>query len=757
MGKVGTITRRTLLIGTATIGAGVAFVAWRANQPLENPFVGNLSDGDNALNPFVLIAEDGTVTIVVPRAEMGQGVMTTLAALVAEELDLDLSEIAVIHGPASETYYNSAMITSALPVEPWKESMVSDGFRQIAEVASKMLGMQLTGGSTSTRDAFDRMRIAGACARETLKATAAEVWNVDRSTLETDGGAVIDRSGPRSVRYAELAAAAALREPITDVQPRDPSEWKLLGRSQQRVDVPSKVKGSPIFGIDMSFPDMLHGTVAMGPMPGSKPRDADRNAALAIQGVRAVVPISSVYGEGYGIIADSTWTAFKARRALAPEWENEEPFGASELDAAFQAAFDEGGGDVHRNDGDIDRVFADLGDEDVLSAEYSVPALAHATMEPMNATARFKDGVLDIWCGNQSPTLVRKSCAEALEIDEADCRVHTTMLGGGFGRRAEFDFALYASLMAARTDGLPVKVTWCREEDTRHDLYRPPAKAKCRARLTDTGGLEAIDMQLASPSVMASLMNRMGFSSFGPDATMSEGAANQLYKPKNFRVSTPELDIPLPVGFWRSVGNSNNAFIMECFLDEVAHAAGRDPLELRLELLADFEPAKAVLRTVAEMANWQGGKSGENSAQGLAFCFSFNTSVAQIVEVSRGQDDRIAIDKVWCAADCGLVLDPAIVRAQLSGGIVFGLSAAMMQEITLKDGAVEQGNFDSYPMMRYHQCPEIKVALSRRQTFMGGIGEPGVPPAAPALANAVAALTGERIRTLPLNKSVLFA
>ncbi|WP_094076487.1 xanthine dehydrogenase family protein molybdopterin-binding subunit [Notoacmeibacter marinus] len=757
MGKLGTITRRTLLVGTAAIGAGVAFVAWRVNQPLENPFRGNPDSGDTALNPFVLIAEDGTVTIVVPRAEMGQGVTTTLAALVAEELDVGLSDIAVIHGPASSAYYNAALITSAMPVEPWDDGMMADGFRQFAGIVGKVMGMQLTGGSTSTRDAFDRMRIAGACARETLKATAAEVWNVDRSTLQTRNGSVIDPSGPRSVRYAELASAAALREPITDIEPRDPSEWTILGRSQHRVDVPAKVRGAPIFGVDMAFDEMLYGTVAMGPLPGVKAKKADRNAALAIPGVRAVVPLSSVYGEGFGVIADNTWTAFKAREALAIEWESEESYGETELNAAFDEAFDAGGGDVHRDDGDVDSIFSEAAEDDILAADYAVPLLAHATMEPMNATARLKDGKLDIWCGNQAPTLVRRFCAEGLGLDEEDCRVHTMMLGGGFGRRAEFDFALYAAQMAERTDGIPVKVTWCREEDTRHDLYRPPARARCRARLDGDGAIAALDMQLASPSILGSLMGRMGMSAFGQDATMSEGAGNQPYRLENFRVSTPEIDLPLNVGFWRSVGNSNNAFFMECFLDEIARSADRDPLELRLSLLDGFEPAKAVLRKVGEMANWQGGSVGPNRAQGLAFCFSFNTSVAQIVEVSRDDDERISIDKVWCAADCGLVLDPAIVRAQLSGGIVFGLSSAMMQEITLKDGAVEQGNFDTYPMMRYHQCPSIEVSLSRRQTFMGGVGEPGTPPAAPALANAVAALTGERVRTLPLNKAVTFA
>nr|WP_256478478.1 molybdopterin cofactor-binding domain-containing protein [Notoacmeibacter sp. MSK16QG-6] len=744
------------MVGTAAIGAGVAFVAWKANQPLEDPFRNNPDSGDTALNPFVLIAEDGTVTIVVPRAEMGQGVTTTLAALVAEELDVSLSDIAVIHGPASSTYYNAAMITSAMPVEPWDEGMMADGFRQFANIVGRMMGLQLTGGSTSTRDAFDRMRIAGACARETLKATAAAVWSVDRATLQTRNGSVVDPSGPRSVTYAELASAAALRDPITDAEPRGPSEWTILGQSQQRVDVPAKVKGAPIFGIDMTLEDMLHGTVAIGPLPGIKPRKADRNAALAIPGVRAVVPLSSVYGEGFGIIADSTWTAFKARKALAVEWETDEGFGKGEMDAAFQTAFDTGDADLHRDEGDVEAILSEGPDENIVVADYDVPPLAHATMEPMNATARLKDGVLDIWCGNQGPTLIRSQCAEALGIEEENCRIHTMMLGGGFGRRAEFDFALYAAKLAERTDGVPIKVTWCREEDTRHDLYRPPARAKCRARLDDEGAIAAIDMKLASPSIMGSLTARIGISAFGQDATMSEGAANQPYNLKNFRVSTPEVDLPLPSGFWRSVGNSNNAFFMECFLDEIAHAAERDPLDLRLSLLDGFEPAKAVLRQVGEMAGWQGGKVRTNSAQGLAFCFSFNTSVAQIVEVSRDDEDRIAIDKVWCVADCGLVLDPAIVRAQLSGGIVFGLSAAMMQEINLKDGGVEQGNFDTYPMMRFHQCPSIEIALSRKQTFMGGIGEPGVPPAAPALANAVAALTGERIRTLPLNRTVAF-
>ncbi len=755
MSRLGTITRRTLLVAAAAAAGGVAFGYYSYRKPYPNPLAGGLGEGESTFNPWLKIAADGTITVIVPRAEMGQGVTTTLAALVAEELDVTLDAIRVEHGPASHAYYNEVMLQEG-PFPFWEDGLVARSMEATMGVAAKFLGIQGTGGSTSTRDAFDRMRRAGAAAREMLKEAAAGRLGANASTLTTEGGRVTDPKSGQSLSYGELAADAAKLEP-RDVAPRDRKDWKLLGKPQKRTDMLAKVTGAPVFGIDTRLPDMLYGTVRMSPRFGARAKSSDLAKAEAMPGVIRIMPLSTPYGHGFGVIAANTWAAFKAAEAIEVEWDDA---GYPADDTAIAERLGEtlsrrDGGSL-RDDGDVDKAFAGAPVDRVIEAEYAVPYLAHTTMEPMNATAWLRDGKLDIWCGNQAPTVVRSFCAEIAGLAEDAVSVHTPMMGGGFGRRVELDAALYATHMAKEAGGKPVKVTWTREEDVTHDVYRPAAAGRFRALIGADGLPEAIDMNIASPSPLNSILGRLypSVSPMGPDRLLTEGAFDQPYTVANYRVTGTDAGIAIPVGFWRSVGNSYNAFFHECFIDEIAAKAGADPLEFRLRLMKDHPVAVKLVEKVAEMSNWS-TPPGPGRARGVAFCISFGTWVAEIIEIA-DTGTGIRIDKVWCAADLGTVLDPGIVKAQMMSGIVYGLSQALGQEITFADGMVRQSNFHDYDALRMNQCPSIEVELLANSPRMGGAGEPGTPPAAPALANAIFALTGKRIRRMPLSKEVGF-
>ena len=755
---IGKIARRTFLIGAAAIAGGVAVGYYYTSRPYGNPLEAGLGDGEATFNPFLKIAEDDSVTIIVPRAEMGQGVQTTLAALVAEELDLPLDRIQVDHGPGDWAYYNAAMLEDGGPFAFFDESVIAELTRSAMYPVSKLLGLQVTGGSSSTRDAFDKMRKSGAAARQMLVAAAAQKWGVDAATLQTADGAVRDPASGQSASYGELAAAAVGQDAPSEPALRPREQWKLLGKPQPRVDLPGKVTGTAQFGVDIDLPDMVHGSVRMSPRFWAKAKSVDDSAALAIPGVSKVVPIETTYGHGFGVIASNTWAAMKGAEALEIEWEDAAyPADTDDLYAALRERLDSAPDFALRDDGDAETAFADAPRDEVLEAEYRVPYLAHACMEPMNATAQWKDGVLDVWAPNQAPTLIKMLAAPLVGVESDDVQVHTTFLGGGFGRRGEVDFALYAVLLAKETDGRPVKVTWSREEDMTHDAYRPAAVARMRARVREGEMPSAVDIAVASPSVIASALHRTfpSISPAGPDKTLTEGAHDQPYTIENYRVAAHKADISIPVGFWRSVGNSFNGYFHESFMDEVAAKAGVDPLEMRRRLMAEYPAAIAVIDKVAEMSGW-GRTLPAGRGLGLAHTLSFGAWTAQVVEVA-DTEDGIRIEKVWCAVDVGTALDPSIIEAQMMSGIVFGLSSALGQEITFADGEVEQTNFDSYDAMRINQCPQIEVAILENYHRMGGAGEPGTPPSIPALANAIFAATGKRLRAMPFSGEVDFA
>ncbi|MET0941137.1 MAG: molybdopterin cofactor-binding domain-containing protein [Mesorhizobium sp.] len=757
MATLGQITRRTLLAGAALAGGGLAIGYYFYRKAYANPLEEGLAEHEQTFNPYVKIAADNTITVIVPRAEMGQGVTTTLAALVAEELDVGLDSIKVDHGPAAYAYYNSEMLAEGGPFPFFNEGVVAESMRTVMGAAGKLLGLQGTGGSTSTRDGFDRMRQAGAAARHMLLAAAAAKLSVPAGELETANGTVVHKASGRSVTYGEVAADAVRIEAPSAVRLKERSEWRLLGQSQMRTDMRAKVTGAPIFGVDVSLPEMLYGTVRMSPRFWAKPMRDDLSKAQNMPGVVKIVRLDTDSGSGFGVIAKNTWAAFRAAEAIEAEWGDPEyPPDNEAISKALHEALVSNDGTALRNDGDTDKALADAPRDKVVESDYEVPYLAHACMEPMNATARLKDGVLDVWSPNQAPTIVRQVCAKAVGVPQDKVNVHTTYMGGGFGRRAEVDFSVYAALMAKEAEGRPVKVIWTREEDIRHDAYRPAAVGRFQARLDEQGLPVALDMKIASPSPLASIMRRTfpWLSPVGPDKSIAEGSFDQPYTIANYRVTAIPAPVSIPVGFWRSVGNSYNGFFHECFMDEIAVAGGIDPVDLRKRLMTDYPEAVKVVEKVAEMAKW-GEALPDGKAKGFAFTLSFGSWVGEIVQVAQ-TPGGIRIEKMWIAADVGMALDPAILEAQLISGAVFGLSAAIGQEITFADGMVEQSNFHDHDAMRIYQCPQFEVAILENYHKMGGAGEIGTPPAAPALANAVFALTGNRHRRLPLGKDVSF-
>jgi isoquinoline 1-oxidoreductase beta subunit len=741
MSRIGKIARRTFLIGSVAIVGGVAFGTYKANQPSPNPL--KPGAGETALNPFVFIDRQG-ITLIAPRAEMGQGVRTTWAALIAEELDVELGDVRVIHGPAAEAYYNTALLGDALPLKGYNTSEFMKGLGDAMGVYGKLVNAQITGGSSSMKDGFIRMRMAGATARETLKQAAADQLGVNRETLQTAKGQVIAPDGNK-IPYSNLAEAAALIEP-PKVELRDPSEWRLLGTSLPRVDMVEKTTGTAEFGIDVRLPGMKFATVRINPRLGAGMVEYDATDALTMPGVEKVVDL----GPGIAVVAGNTWLAIEAAKAVDITWEDA-PYPA-DTDAIFEQidkAFEDGRDFALRNQGDADDVPEGATG---LSANYKVPYLAHATMEPMNATALMSDSGLEIWCGTQFPTLVQWKCAGAAEIEFEQVTVNTTYLGGGFGRRGEADFAIYAARLASVMPGVPVQLTWSREEDMRHDFYRPGALARFRGAVKD-GKAVMLDGKIAAQSVMIESVDRiLGVSITGPDKVHVEGAFNQPYAIPNYRIRGHFAETGVPVGAWRSVANSHNGFFHDTFIDEMAHAAARDPLEFRLELMRDeHAPSAGTLEAVREMSGWT-GKTPDGVGRGVGFTYSFGTSVAQVIEVV-DEDGDIRINKAWIACDVGQALDPSIIQAQMIGGMIYGLSAACFGEITFAEGEVEQFNFPDYDALRMHNTPVTEVRILETNKHMGGVGEPGTPPSMPALGNALFDLTGRRARELPFSKS----
>ena len=665
---------------------------------------------------------------------------------------MDWKDITVIHGPPAKAYYNSALFGMALPFKDYKVNDFQQAMREFAGNGAKLLSLQMTGGSTSMRDGFERMRLAGATAREVLKRAAGKRLGLAPDALETRDGQVIAPDG-RTLSYQDVAVEAADINP-PGVELRDPSTWRYLGTSLPRVDMEDKITGKAMYSIDVVLEGMKFASVRMSPRRQGM-RRFDASSAKAMSGIDGVIDM----GEGIAVIADNTWIAMQAVEAVDIDWEPSlYPDTTAGLMQEIEAAFDAAPNTVGRDDGTAD---ADHPGQELL-AEYSVPYLAHATMEPMNATALFTDDALSIWCGNQSPTSIQSACAQEVGFEPEQVTVTTTVMGGGFGRRGEADVAVLAARIAKKRPGVPIKLTWSREEDMRRDFYRPAAMARMRG-VVNAGQPVAVDVSFAASSVILQSRARPALTPFtveqaalsGSDPEGLSGAHDQPYQIPNYRVRGHIVPSTLPIGYWRAVGASFGGFFFDSFIDEMANAAGRDPLAFRIDMAREeHAPSVRVLEAVGEMSNWSAARSA-GRALGVGFTYSFGSPVAQVVEVVE-EDGAIRIAKVWIAADVGIALDPGNIEAQLTGGCLFGLSAAVMGEVTFRDGEAEQSNFYDYDALRMGAAPAFDVQILENAPYIGGVGEIGTPPAAPALGNALFALAGKRARTLPFNQSFSF-
>jgi isoquinoline 1-oxidoreductase subunit beta len=748
MGRIKTIARRTFIIGTAAAAGGlvVGWVAWK--WPIANPLLRDLDEDDVALTPYVRIDPTG-ITIITPRADVGQGVYSALAMLVAEELDVAWGSFKVEHGPPSAAYHNATVMAEGFPFPMTDDGFVAQRARGMGGVIAKLLGLQITGGSSSVPDGYEKMRTAGAVARAMLLGAAAKRTGVEVSTLRTEDGMVITPDGTR-IAYVELAADAATIDVPSDVQLKDPKDWRYLGKPMQRLDIVAKSTGTATYGIDLRMPGMVYATVRTNPRIGGGMTSVDEGAARRAKGVIKIVRVTG----GVGVIADNTWRAFKAASLLVPQW-GPAPYPATskELWDVVSGSFSDDFRDSRfKDEGDVDAALVAPGAK-VIDAEYRVPFLAHAALEPMTAVARFKDGTLEMWTATQVPRFVESAVAKVADIEPDKVTLHTLISGGSFGRRLELDYVTQAAELAIAHPGVPVKLTWTREEDMAHDFPRPHAMSRARGLVQD-GKVHAYALDLAAPSVASSQVGRIGLSPPGPDIAIVAGAWDQPYAIPHYRVTGYRAPETVPVSSWRSVGASANGFLHDCFLDELIIAAGADPLGERIRLCT-HDATRRVLETVGEMSGWD-TPLGENRGRGVAMVISFGVPVAEVVEVTN-TPTGIRIDKVFVACDVGRVMDPMNFENQVQGAVIWGLGHAANAELTYADGMAQQTNFHQFYGLRLDQTPVITVKAIDAGSRIRGIGEPPVPPAAPALANAIFAATGQRIRELPLRKSIAFA
>jgi len=745
--------RRFLLGGLAAGGAllvGWGFMPPRQRLRTASPLA--VEAGAVALNGWVAIAADGTVSVVVPRSEMGQGVNTALPMLLAEELDAPLSRVRISQAPIDKIFGNLTVLRENLPFHPDDRGGIRQGVQWVMGKVGRELGLMFTGGSTSVKDAWMPMREAGAVARAMLLRAAAEQWELDAARLTTRDGYVLHPDG-RRLGYGELAARAAVVGAgieAGDVRLKTPAEFRLIGQPVPRRDSPAKVNGSALFGIDARVPGMLYAAVRMAPVVGAGVASFDAAKAMAMPGVVKVVDVSSALpkfsgaGAGVAVVAKTWWQAKQAAASLPVEW-SASPHAGLSSEAIF-ADF------AKLLDGESGFTYFESGSQQVqgaaktIQAEYRAPFLAHATMEPINCTAQLKDGKLRLWSSTQVPSVAVEVAARVAGVDRADVSLDVMLLGGGFGRRLETDMVAQAAAIAKVMNGQPVQLIWTREDDITHDVYRPQALARFSARLDADGRVLAWDNKSVSGAIGHQYFPRnLGLPGIGPDKTTAEGEYDMQYAIPNRRIAHVIADSAVPIGYWRSVGHSHNAFFKEGFLDEVAHAAGKDPVQLRRELLRGHPRHLAVL----EAALAKAGTAPDGRAHGVALHQSFGSIVAQVAEVSV-LDKRIRVHRVVCAVDCGIVVNPNILAQQVESAVVFGLSAALGGEITLKDGRVQQGNFGDYPVLRMIDAPLVETVIVPSAEPPEGMGEPATPPVAPAVAAAVFKLTGQRLRSLPL-------
>jgi isoquinoline 1-oxidoreductase beta subunit len=663
------------------------------------------------VNAWLKVGSDNRITFLCDRSEMGQGVYTSLTMLIAEELGVPPERIHVEFAPANEVYTNN------------------------------LLGTQITGGSTSVRDAWEKLRKAGAQARTMLLSAAARDWGVKAQDCHVEDGFCVSPKGMR-VTFGQVAAAAATFAVPEKVVLKPASEFRFIGTPVKRLDTPMKVDGSARYGIDVRLPDMLYAALTQPPTLGGKVKSFDDSAAQTMPGYKATVQTSS----GVAVVADSWYRARKARDVVKIEWDNGP--NASLDDAAILKGLQGAAGNeakVARKDGDVDAALKSAAK--VIKSEYTLPLLAHATLEPQNCTAWVHDGKCDIYAPTQIQLVAQGAAAKAAGLEAKDVNVHTTFLGGGFGRRLDVDF-IPAAVEVAKAVGKPVKLLWTREDDTTHDTYRPPAFDQLAAGFDASGKLTAMKVRLVGPSITARMFPSVVEKIIDPFAI--EAAANYPYDVPNVQVDYVQHEIGIDVGYMRSVSHALNCFVVESFMDELAAHAKKDPVAFRMSLLEKQPRYREVLKLATREAKY--GSPPKGQFQGVALMEGYGTYMAQVADISLGSDGKVKVHRIVCAVDCGQMVNPNTVVAQVEGSIVFGLTSALWGEINLQNGRVQQTNFDSYRLARMNEIPRIDTYLIPSTEAPGGIGEPAVALVAPAVCNAIHAATGKRLRSLPLTR-----
>ncbi|MCH6235755.1 xanthine dehydrogenase family protein molybdopterin-binding subunit [Cognataquiflexum rubidum] len=731
-------TRRAF-IGAGVLAGGTLVIGIAIRPGNRSSKVAGLiaSEGETVMNIWLKIALDNTVTAIIPHAEMGQGVHTALSMMLADEMEADWSKVKFQEAPADKEYANFTLLKGFVAGNATFPKFIEETIDGVFLTAVKSLNFQITGGSASVRFTGQQaMRIAGAAAKSMLMEAAADTWKVPVEELIAKNSIISHPSSNRSATFAELAPAAAKVNIPTQPKLKSPGEFTLMGTSQPRFDIPAKVTGEAQFGMDVQVPGMKYATIKAAPVFGSKVKSVDTTVSSSQRGVKKIFNL----GDAVAVIADGYWQAKTTLDALPIEFEATENSGLNqeEIMDRYRKAMDtdlaEGNLDTHFKDGDATTALEQAAI--LVEAEYQLPFLAHATMEPMNCTAWVHDGKCELWCGSQNPLGVRAAAAELLEIDTDQVTVHNQLLGGGFGRRSETDVMKQAILIAKEVN-YPVKLIWSREEDTQHDVYREATISRMKAGL-DQSGL---------PTAYA---HQFIFKHHPPEAAdIPYSIPNQL-----IQYSSPASHVPW--GNWRSVDHSTHGFLTESFIDEMAHAAKQDPFAFRKKLIKDQPRFQRVLDLVYEKSNW-GTPLPANWGRGIAIAQSFGSIVAEVAEVEVGIDGNVKVHRVVCAVDPGFAIHPNGFIAQMESGIIYGLAAAMTGEITIENGAVAQSNFHNYPVTRMNEAPKIETHIINSGNPPGGGGEPSTPVIAPAVTNAIFDATGIRIRQLPISKNDLKA
>lgn len=747
------IKRRHFILG-AVGAAGALVVGWSiapARQRLTPSEPPDVARGEVALNGWVKVSTDNTVAIVMSQAEMGQGVHTGLAMLLSDEMDAAWEQVRIAPSSGDSIYNNQTAIADFLPLfRANDDGVVAGAARHMTRKIARETGFIVTGGSTSIKDQWLPMREAGASARQMLIAAAAGLWKVPASECFAQDGRISHSSG-RAATYGALVEHTAGLSVPRKITLKTRDEFKLIGKPVRRLESAAKIDGSAVYGLDALPPGLLYASIRMCPTLGGSVADFDATRARVVPGVRKVISLDAIPGRGNAsgtsggivVIADTPHHAMRALDAVAITWDH--GAAASLTSRAvmenLRKAADRDGANVFYESGDVDHAF-EMSTQ-VIEAVYEVPFLAHMAMEPLNCTVQVNDYSVTAWVGTQSSTFARDAIAGALAVEPGTVDVRVPFLGGGFGRRIFTDYIVQAARIAREVHGEPVQLIWSREQDVTHDYYRPAYVSRCRAGFSDAGQLIAWQTTSAGSA--------LGGSSSIHNAT--EGASDTAYRFANARVAHHKVEAEVPVGIWRSVGHSQNAFFTESFVDECAASVQRDPVAFRAELLRDSPRHLRVLDCAAQLARWgqplETGVDGAKRAQGIAIHSCFGSIVAQVAEISVTPDKKIRVHRVVCVIDCGFAVNPDLIRQQMEGAIVFGLSAALFGEITIENGEVQQSNFHDFEVLRIDQCPVIETEIIEGNDSPGGVGEPGTPPIAPAVANAVFALTGQRLRRLP--------